>query len=122
MGEYGHFFPMVPLARRLEAHGHSVVVLTQEPYRDEVERFGFRVIGVDPSRVYPVAGLNLSNLARLCDAAIGATGIADGVVDSPYLLKIGTGLRWYIPVQNQSRGSSNKTYRVAPDGAKPEVF
>jgi UDP:flavonoid glycosyltransferase YjiC (YdhE family) len=49
MGAYGHFFPMVPLAKRLEAHGHNVVVVTREPYRDEVERFGFRVIGVDPS-------------------------------------------------------------------------
>lgn len=80
------------------------------------------IIGVDPARVYPVAGLDLTNLARLCDAAIGATGIADGTVDSPYLLKIGTGLRWYIPVKSTSRASNQKTYRVAPDGTKPEVF
>jgi len=79
-------------------------------------------IGVDPARLYPVAGLDVSNLARLCDAALGATGIADGVVDSPYLLKIGTGLRWYIPVQSSSRSSTRKTYRVAPDATKPEVF
>jgi hypothetical protein len=80
------------------------------------------LIGVDPSRLYPVAGLDLTSLARLCDAAVPATGIADGVVDSPYLLKIGTGLRWYIPVQSTSRRSTAKTYRVAPDGTKPEVF
>lgn len=80
------------------------------------------LIGVDPARVYPVAGLDLTNLARLCDTAIGATGIADGTVDSPYLLKIGTGLRWYIPVKSTSRASTQRTYRVAPDGTKPEVF
>jgi len=79
-------------------------------------------IGVDPARLYPVAGLDVSNLARLCDAALGATGIADGVIDSPYLLKIGTGLRWYIPVRSTSRASTQKTYRVAPDATKPEIF
>jgi len=80
------------------------------------------LIGADPSRLYPVAGIDLSTLARLCDAALGATGIVDGVVESPYLLKIGTGLRWYVPVQSLSRRSTSKTYRVAPDGTKPEVF
>lgn len=79
-------------------------------------------IGVDPSKVFPVAGLDLTNLARLCDAAIGASGIADGLVENPYLLKVGAGLRWYIPVQSESRKSTRKTYRVAPDGTKPEVF
>lgn len=79
-------------------------------------------IGVDPAKLFPLAGLDLSNLARLCDAALGATGIADGGIDSLYLLKIGTGLRWYIPVQSTSRSSNRKTYRVAPDGTKPETF
>lgn len=80
------------------------------------------LIGVDPARVYPVAGLDLTNLARLCDAAIGATGIADGVIESPYLLKLPSGLRWYIPVQSTSRRSTQKTYQVAPDGTQGIVF
>ena len=79
-------------------------------------------IGVDPSRLFPLAGLDLSNLARLCDAALGATGIPDGVIESPYLLKITAGLRWYIPVQSEARATTRKTYRVAPDGTRPEVF
>ena len=56
--------------------------------------------GVDPAKLYPLAGLDLSNLARLCDAALGATGIPDGVIESLYLLKINRGLTWYIPVQS----------------------
>jgi len=80
------------------------------------------LIGADPKDFYPVAGLDLSNLARLCDAALGATGIPDGVIDSPYLLKISRGLTWYIPVQSQSRSSNHKTYWAAPDGSKPQVF
>lgn len=80
------------------------------------------LIGVDPSRLYPLAGLDLSNLARLCDAAVGSTQIPDGQVESPYLIKIGAGLRWYIPVQSTSRRSTNKTYRVAPDGTKADIF
>ncbi|MEO5679687.1 MAG: TIM44-like domain-containing protein [Acidimicrobiales bacterium] len=80
------------------------------------------IIGADPSRFYPVAGLDLSNLARLCDAALGASGIADGIIESPYLLKLPNGLRWYIPVQSLSRGSTRKTYQVGADGSKPIVF
>ena len=78
--------------------------------------------GVDPGKLYPLAGLDLSNLARLCDAALGATGIPDGVIESPYLLKINRGLTWYIPVQSESRSSNRKTYWAAPDGSKPHVF
>jgi hypothetical protein len=79
-------------------------------------------IGVKPADLYPLAGLELSNLAKLCDAALGAVGIPDGVIDSPYLLKINRGLTWYIPVQSESRSSNKKTYWVAPDGSKPAVF
>jgi hypothetical protein len=81
------------------------------------------IIGInDPSKLYPLAGLELSNLAKLCDAALGAVGIPDGVIESPYLLKIQRGLTWYIPVQSESRSSTRKTYWVAPDGSKPAVF
>jgi hypothetical protein len=81
------------------------------------------IIGInDLSKLYPLAGLDLSNLAKLCDAALGAVGIPDGVIESPYLLKIQRGLTWYIPVQSESRSSTRKTYWVAPDGSKPAVF
>ena len=81
------------------------------------------IIGInDVSKLYPLAGLELSNLAKLCDQALAAVGIPDGVIDSPYLLKIQRGLTWYIPVQSESRSSTRKTYWVAPDGTKPAVF
>ena len=80
------------------------------------------LIGVKATELYPLAGLDLSSLTRLCDAAIPATGIADGIIDSPYLLRLNTGLRWYIPVQSESRSSTRKTYQVGPDGSKPIVF
>lgn len=79
-------------------------------------------IGLKQDRLYPLAGLDLSNLAKLCDAALGAVGIPDGVIDSPYLLKIHRGVTWYIPVQSQSRSSTRKTYWAAPDGSNPAVF
>jgi len=80
------------------------------------------IIGVQAADLFPLAGLDVSNLARLCDAALGAVGIPDGTIESPHLLRFSDGLRWDIPVQSESRGSSRKTYRVAPDGTKPEVF
>lgn len=80
------------------------------------------LIGVKPTELFPLAGLDLSTLTRLCDAAIPATGIPDGVVESPYLLRLNTGLRWYIPVQSTSRRSTQKTYQVAPDGTQGIVF
>ncbi len=81
-----------------------------------------RPIGIKAADLYPLAGLQVSNLAKLCDAALAAAGIPDGVIDSPYLLKISRGLTWYIPVQSESRSSTRKTYWVAPDGSKPAVF
>ena len=79
-------------------------------------------VGLKQDRLYPLAGLDLSHLAKLCDAALGAVGIPDGVIDSPYLLKIHRGVTWYIPVQSQSRSSTRKTYWAAPDGSNPAVF
>jgi len=80
------------------------------------------LIPVDPTRLYPLTGVDLTSLARLCDAALRATGVAGGVVQRPYLVKVGADLRWHIPVESLSSRSASKTYRVAPDGTGAEVL
>lgn len=41
MGAYGHFHPMVPLARCLVADGHEVLVATTPNFCEQVEKSGF---------------------------------------------------------------------------------
>ncbi|MFE8603586.1 glycosyltransferase [Archangium violaceum] len=51
---YGHFHPLVPLARALQQAGHEVAFACAESFRQVVEHNGFRhfVAGVDPSAVF----------------------------------------------------------------------
>jgi UDP:flavonoid glycosyltransferase YjiC (YdhE family) len=46
---YGHFSPLVPLARAAQAAGHTVAVATAESFRPVVERAGLEILpaGVD---------------------------------------------------------------------------
>lgn len=46
MGAYGHFHPMAPLARRLLADGHEVLVATSPDFCEQVDRAGFRAAPV----------------------------------------------------------------------------
>lgn len=77
---------------------------------------------VQADTFFDATAVDVSNLEALCNTALGATGVPDGIVDHPYLLGIVGQLRWYIPVQSASRPGSTKTYRVAPDGSGAEVF
>lgn len=77
---------------------------------------------VQSEAFFDATSVDVSNLEALANTALGATGIPDGVIDHPYLLKITTGLRWYIPVQSTARAGNSKTYRVAPDGTGADVF
>ena len=77
---------------------------------------------VQPDAFFDATAVDVSNLESLANTALGATGIPDGIIDHPYLLRISMGLRWYIPVQSTARAGNAKTYRVAPDGSGAEVF
>ena len=46
-GADGHFLPLLSLARSLLADGHEITFVTSAPYRPQIERRGFSVVGVD---------------------------------------------------------------------------
>jgi UDP:flavonoid glycosyltransferase YjiC (YdhE family) len=47
---YGHFHPLVPLARALTGAGHDVAFATGEPFRDRVETAGFEAFAAGLSQ------------------------------------------------------------------------
>ncbi|GAC1600687.1 MAG: glycosyltransferase [Acidimicrobiales bacterium] len=46
-GADGHSPPLLLLARSLVADGHEITFITSAPYRKEIERRGFKAVGVD---------------------------------------------------------------------------
>jgi UDP:flavonoid glycosyltransferase YjiC (YdhE family) len=46
---YGHYYPLLPLARAAAAGGHVVAVATGEPIRDVAEADGFEAFNAGPS-------------------------------------------------------------------------
>jgi UDP:flavonoid glycosyltransferase YjiC (YdhE family) len=47
LGEYGHFLPMVPIARALEAGGHEVVFATEQAACTVLAELGLHAIPID---------------------------------------------------------------------------
>jgi UDP:flavonoid glycosyltransferase YjiC (YdhE family) len=114
---YGHFHPLVPLARGLRAAGHDVTVATAAEFRGPVERAGFPIVpaGLSESAMVAAAADVRGEAGRPAGerglqmfAAIAAPAMADDLLPALERLAIDLVLHeegeWGAPVVAAAAG------------------
>lgn len=75
LGNYGHMFPMVPLAQAAQAAGHDVWFATSEQFHPILEKAGLRPVTAGPS--VPEAYIEAAGGQAFLEANGGATKASD---------------------------------------------